>query len=134
AGAADVRGEAELLEGPDHVPAEVDLRRSPSEAGGARVRVVIAVPVLALEALEEAEPDEVLTRVLVLLQAALHVGDRVHEALRVERPHQAQRPDPEERRPAEPRNEREPAEERDGEDADLPALPPVVVGRVEIRR
>src|SRR5581483_7934824 len=82
AGAADVGCQAGTLQQHDRVPAEVDLPRGPAEACGPGLRVVIAVPVLALKKMERGEPDDVLRRVFAGLPARAHVRDAVDEALR----------------------------------------------------
>src|ERR1043165_384136 len=124
----DLRGEPEPLEQHDQIPAEVDLYRAPAELRRIRLGVVIGVPALSLEELHEAEPDEVLRRVLAVFAARPHVGDAVDEALPVQRVDEPDRSEPEERR----RSERKTAEERKNHHDDLHAGPETVLRLVEI--
>src|SRR6266404_6622246 len=104
AGALDGMGQADGLEHPDEIPADVRLIPAQAEARGAGVRVMILVPVLAPgRQLEGPEPPDV--HAGVALFDFVEVREAVHQALHVQRVDEADGAHPEETHPAEAKNQ-----------------------------
>src|ERR1700722_14987290 len=91
---ANVGGETELLEREDQHVARVRLAPAPSETRGTGTRVMVAMPVLALEQMEKREPGYVAARILTHRDPGFGVADAVNETLRVQSEAQTNRAEP----------------------------------------
>src|SRR6266850_2252453 len=130
AGALDGMSKADGFEHPDEIPADVCLIPAQAEARGARVRVMIFVPVLAPGGqLEGAEPPNV--HAGVALFDFVEVREAVHQALHVQRVDQADGAHPEETHPAKAKNQAN--ENRKDDDWCFGPAPNLVNAAVEFR-
>src|SRR5882762_2121300 len=97
-------GQADGFKHPDEVPADVGLVPAKAEARGARVRVMILVPVLAPgRQLEGAEPPDIHAGVAFF--DFVEMREAVHQALHVQRVDKADGAHPEETHPSEAKNQ-----------------------------
>src|SRR5271154_1253234 len=92
---ADFRRKAKLLERENQHVARIGLPPAPSQARRTRARVMIPVPVLALEQMHHREPRHVAARILTDFDSRFSVANAIDETLRVQSEAQANRAQPE---------------------------------------
>jgi hypothetical protein len=104
AGTLDGVRETDRFQHPDEIPADVGLIPAQAEARGARVRVMVPVPVLAPgRQLEGAQPPDV--HAGVALFDLVEMREAVYQTLHVQRIDQAHGAHPKEAHPAEAKNQ-----------------------------
>src|SRR5579859_954795 len=95
--------QAQQFKRPDEVPSDVRLPPAQPEARGARMRMVVRVPILAPSGyLERAEPPDIHARIVSAFFGMPQMGEAIDEALHVQRIDQPDRSNPEETHPAQP--------------------------------
>lgn len=104
AGTLDGVGQANGLEHPDEIPADVGLIPAEAKARGTGMRVMVFVPVLTPGGqLERAKPPDVHAGIAFF--DLLQVREAVYETLHVKRVDEADRAHPKEAHPAETENQ-----------------------------
>src|SRR5271170_7880001 len=92
---ANVGRKAKLLERENQHVARIGLPPAPSQPCRAGTRVMIAVPVLALEQMHDCQPGHVAARILADFDSRFSVANAVDETVRVQSEAQANRAQPE---------------------------------------
>jgi hypothetical protein len=114
--------QANALERPDEVPADIRLPPAQAEARRAGVRMMICVPILAPGGnLERTKPPHVHAGVLDALFGMSEMREAIDEALHVQRVHQANRADPKETHP--PETKEQSREDRKNDDGSFQPAP-----------
>src|ERR1700674_320245 len=78
---ADIGGQMHPLQRDDKQIADIGLAPRPPQPRGARARMMIPMPILALEKVHQDEPRDVAARVLPQRDARLAMADAFYEAL-----------------------------------------------------